>query len=64
MNIINAETVYDTLTDSVTEPYQVPGVENAFADGVPCARLYAQIYQQICGCALSLGSRKLIPMWS
>ena len=45
MNIITPETVYQTLTDALPEPYQVPGVENAFAEGAPCAVLYRQIYQ-------------------
>ena len=44
MNTIIAEAVYQTLTDTLTEPYQVPGVENAFAPNTPCAKLYEQIY--------------------
>jgi hypothetical protein len=45
MNIITAETVYETLTDSLIDRYRVPGVENAFEEGKPCSVLYGQIYE-------------------
>ena len=45
MNNITAESVYETLTDALTEPYQVPGVENAFTEGAPCDKLYREVYQ-------------------
>lgn len=45
MNKITAESVYETLTDALTEPYQVPGVENAFAEGTLCSSLYREVYQ-------------------
>ena len=45
MSIVTAENVYNTLTDQLDEPYQIPGVENAFAEGALCSRLYAEIYQ-------------------
>lgn len=45
MNNITAEDVYATLTNDLIEPYQVPGVENAFAEGSPCSILYQQVYQ-------------------
>lgn len=45
MNTTIAEDVYNTLTDALLPPYQVPGVENAFAEGSLCDRLYAEIYQ-------------------
>lgn len=51
MDNIAAQSIYLTLTDALTEPYRVPGVENAFADGTPCAKLYKEIYeanQRIC----------------
>ena len=32
--------VYDTLQGEMIVP--VPGVENAFAEGTPCERLYAE----------------------
>ena len=45
MSSITAEEIYQTLTGSTSEVYQIPGVENAFSTGSPCAILYAQIYQ-------------------
>lgn len=45
MNIITAETVYQTLIDALPEPYQVPGVENAFSTDAPCKKLYREIYE-------------------
>ena len=45
MDILTPENIYDTLTGSLWEEYCVPGVENAFADGSLCARLYEQVYQ-------------------
>ena len=44
MNILNAENVYDTLTGSLWEEYGIPDVQNAYAPGTPCNRLYQQIY--------------------
>ena len=44
MNILNEENVFDTLTGSLLEAYSIPGVENAYAEGSPCSRLYKQIY--------------------
>ena len=51
MNILNAENVFETLTGSLCEEYTIPGVENAFATGTKCAKLYTQIYwanQRLC----------------
>lgn len=51
MNAVKAEAIYQTLTGSTVEACQVPGVENAFADGSACAALYEQIYyanQRLC----------------
>ena len=45
MTKITAEAVYETLIDDLIEPYQIPGVENAFADGSLCDRLYQEVYQ-------------------
>ena len=45
MNNITAESVYETLTDVLNEPYQVPGVENAFAEGTLCTGLYREVYE-------------------
>lgn len=36
------ENVYLTMQGVLCSEYCVPGVENAFADGQPCAVLYAQ----------------------
>ena len=44
MNILNAENVYETLTGSLCEEYSIPDVENAYAPGLPCNKLYQQIY--------------------
>ncbi len=40
-----AKWIYDTLSDLLLEEYRVPGVENAFADGTPCAVLYAGVLE-------------------
>ena len=45
MNKITAEAVYETLIDDLIEPYQISGVENAFAEGSLCNRLYREVYQ-------------------
>ena len=45
MNKTTAESVYETLTDALNEPYQISGVENAFAEGSFCDRLYDEVYQ-------------------
>lgn len=44
MNILNAEAVFDTLTDALCEEHKIPGVKNAFAPGTACNELYRQIY--------------------
>lgn len=44
-----AEAVYDTLQGELCVP--VPGVENAFEDGKPCAQWYQDMldaYERIC----------------
>ena len=43
--------VYDTLTGVLNEDYCLPKVENAFAPGMPCDQMYADVYddyQRIC----------------
>lgn len=45
MHNITAESVYETLIDALNEPYQVPGVENAFAEGSSCEKLYQEVYR-------------------
>lgn len=40
-----AESVYYTLTDELIESYQVPGVENIYADDTPCSKLYHEVYE-------------------
>jgi len=37
------EAVYLTLTDELLEEYCVPGVENLFDEGKPCARHYQKM---------------------
>lgn len=39
-----AEKIFDTLNGAFCEGHGVPGVEDAFAPGSECARLYAEIY--------------------
>ena len=39
------EDVYDTLCGEVHGVYAVPGVENAYADGGECDRLYEEMSQ-------------------
>jgi hypothetical protein len=39
------EDVYDTLCGEVHGEYAVPGVENAYADGGECDRLYNEMSQ-------------------
>ena len=36
--------VYDTVAGYVTGPSALPGVENAFAPGAKCERLYDELY--------------------
>lgn len=55
MNILNAENVFDTLTGSLCEEYTIPGVENAFAPGGDCDRLYRQVYEANCRLCDRLG---------
>lgn len=45
MDIRNAENVYLTLTGDMLDENSVPGVGNAFAEGMPCCELYRQIYE-------------------
>lgn len=40
-----AESVYYTLTNELIESYQVPGVENIYADDAPCSKLYQEVYE-------------------
>ena len=56
-----AEAVYQTLTDTLVEPEQVPGVENAFAEDAPCGKLYAQIYQANLRLCARLGQTECDP---
>ena len=39
------EAVYLTLTDDLLEEYCVPGVENLYAEGKPCAQYYSQMLE-------------------
>ena len=55
MNILNAETVFETLTDSLNEEYKIPEVENAFAPKTVCNELYRQIYHANCRLCQRLG---------
>ena len=53
MNILNAENVYLSLTGELREEYAIDGVENAFAEGSLCDRLYREVYQanlRLCKC--------------
>ena len=43
---MDAEKIYLSMLGALTEP--VPGVQNAFAPGQPCAKLYRQIYEARC----------------
>jgi hypothetical protein len=45
MNKYTIEDVYDTLCGEVHGEYAVPGVENAYADGGECDRLYNEMSQ-------------------
>ena len=44
-NIPFAEAVYETLVGELIEKYQVPGIENMFANGSQCVLLYSQMRQ-------------------
>lgn len=44
------ETVFYTLHGTISEPYRIPGVINAFAEGSACSQAY---------CALSLAYERL-----
>ena len=51
MKILITERVYETLSGLLLDEYCVPGVENAFAEGSPCATLYKDVldaYARIC----------------
>ena len=43
---MDAEKIYLSMLGELTEPE--PGVQNAFAPGQPCAKLYRQIYEAKC----------------
>ena len=43
---MDAETVYLSMLGELLEP--LPGVQNAFAPGQPCEKLYQQIYEAKC----------------
>ena len=45
------EQVYTSLTCHISEPWRMPGVINAFADGAKCMRLYGEMrnaYDRLC----------------
>lgn len=45
------EQVYENLTCHVLEPWRMPGVEDAFANGSYCMKLYGQMrdaYDRLC----------------
>lgn len=44
MKDYNFEGVYYTLLGELVEPYALPGVENAYAPGGECNRLYTEIH--------------------
>ena len=37
------EKIYESLRDYLRPEYRVPGVENLFADGMPCAKMYDEM---------------------
>ncbi len=46
-----AQLVYDSMSGNLLEEYCVPGVENAFDEGKPCAELYGRVlkaYERLC----------------
>lgn len=38
------EEIYDTVNGGMSPGFEVPGVENAFAEGSLCAALYQQVF--------------------
>lgn len=38
------EAVYESLTGQALKSCQIPGIENAFAQGAYCAELYEEVY--------------------
>lgn len=45
------EMVYETLRGQLVDDARIPGVENIFADGSLCDRLYSEVYdanQRLC----------------
>lgn len=53
---MDAEKVYLSMLGELTEPE--PGVQNAFAPGQPCAKLYRQIYEAKCRLCDRLGEEE------
>ena len=53
---MDAERIYLSMLGELTEP--VPGVENAFAPGQPCEKLYQQIYDAKCRLCDRLGEEE------
>lgn len=51
MENITAQRVYDSLSGVLLKEYCVPGVEDVFMEGKPCAELYRGIlkaYERLC----------------
>ena len=51
MNVEIWEQVYEALTCHVAEPWQMPGVSNAFADDADCMEQYRKMrdaYDRLC----------------
>ena len=53
---MDAEKIYLSMLGELTEPE--PGVQNAFAPGQPCAKLYRQIYEARCRLCDRLGEEE------
>lgn len=53
---MDAEKIYLSMLGELTEPE--PGVQNAFAPGQPCAKLYRQIYEAKCRLCDRLGEEE------
>ena len=49
--------VYYTLLGEISQPFQVPGVENAYADGSECDRFYNEVCDAYERLRLRLGVR-------
>ena len=45
MENVMAQRVYDSLSGELLGEYRVPGVEDAFAEGKPCERLYRRVLE-------------------